>query len=234
MLCPVAGSTAAYSHSRSYRSWTSQGGRTPRGHHRLRNPTRNPKRPSSKAHTRWTPVVARVAAKPRAKRLLRRRIGQFVAPPSGLELDAVLAQLLPDPVQTGVDDAVLLGQVVLGLFEGGDLSGGHRCFQVGQRIRGEAGGLARIGRLAQQSRQSRLAIERPPARHLARAVSDQAGAPLQTVRYPTLQQSQGLHADGGGTPAHLPLHPAQRRLVLCDLEGIVRSHRGTPSSSPSP
>jgi hypothetical protein len=87
----------------------------------LRSSTRNPKRPSSKAHTRCTPFSANVVPKPGAKGL-RRGIGEGMTPSARLELDLVLAQLGPDPVEAGIDDAVPLGLVGLGVLEGGNLS----------------------------------------------------------------------------------------------------------------
>jgi hypothetical protein len=50
---PVVGSTAAYSQSHSYSSCTIHGGRSPSGHQRLRIQVLRPKRPSSKATTRF-------------------------------------------------------------------------------------------------------------------------------------------------------------------------------------
>jgi len=51
-LAPVAGSTAAYHHSPSYRSSNTPGARNPRGHQRRRNHVFRPNRASSNAHTR--------------------------------------------------------------------------------------------------------------------------------------------------------------------------------------
>ena len=81
------------------RSWTSQGGRTPHGHHRLRSPTRKPKRPSSKAQTPRTLARSSVVAKPGLERLLGCCIGERMAAAPGLQLHPVLAQLCPDPVE---------------------------------------------------------------------------------------------------------------------------------------
>src|SRR3972149_10645440 len=46
-----------------------------------------------------------------------------------LRLGAALVQLAPHPVETAVDDAPLLAQVRLGVFQGGDLPRDHLLLQ---------------------------------------------------------------------------------------------------------